>query len=106
MGGVCLLTAGCASAPRKWQFAKVGVLESQRQSDSDACWDYVMNSPEGRQQVDLLKASRVIGGGVFALAMMGSEQRSRDYDVRKDPSYWPVHNDCMTRKGYAVSMAE
>lgn len=72
----------------------------------EACWNYTFDTKEGQDMVSLLKASRVIGGGLVAAAVMVSNENSEGYDRKKDINHIPVHNDCMRAKGYAVKVVE
>ncbi len=101
-----LLLPGCASGPTRLDFAKPGVTDTQRNKDVEACWNYTFNTKDGQDKVSLLKASRVIGGGLVAVAMMASNENSQGYDRKKDLNYIPVHNDCMRDKGYDVKVVE
>ena len=104
LGGTCLWLGGCATGPTRLDFAKPGVTDIQRTKDVEACWTYTFNTKEGQDKVSLLKASRVIGGGLVAVAVMASNESSQGYDRKKDANHVPVHNDCMRDKGYDVKM--
>jgi hypothetical protein len=71
----------------------------QRDADEAACWNFVLNTSEGRKQVENLKLARFIGGGVFSLAAQSAEN-SGNTDPKKDSNNELVHHDCMRGKGY------
>lgn len=109
--GVCLsaisvLLAACGTAPAELAFSKPGGTDAQRDSDAEACWDYALNSPEGRKAADMVNGARLIGGGPLALAVKGVEDSANKGDPRKDLGNWSARNDCMAAKGYTQRLAD
>jgi hypothetical protein len=82
----------------------VDVSASQKNADEAACWKYVLNSPEGRKEVDTLKVARFIGGGVISLAVQSAEDPSNGKDPKSDSNNKLVHQSCMQQKGYKAQM--
>jgi len=100
LGSLCLCLAACATGPNT--FSKADVSASQKESDEAACWNYVLNTPEGRKEVDALKVARFIGGGVISLAVQSAEDQSKGNDPKMDGNNKLVHQTCMQQKGYTT----
>ena len=99
---VCLALAACASGPTT--FTKADVSLSQRDADDGACWNYVLNTPEGRKEVENLKLARFIGGGVISLAVQSAENSDTKDDPKKDSNNKLTHQACMQQKGYKAQL--
>lgn len=99
---VCLGLTACASGPTT--FTKADVSLQQRDADEAACWNYVLNTPEGRKHVENLQVARFIGGGVFSVAAQSAENSGNNNDPKKDSNNRLAHNDCMLGKGYKLQM--
>jgi hypothetical protein len=109
--GVCLsaisiLLVACGTAPPELAFSKPGVTDAQRDSDIHACWEYALNSPEGRKSADMVNGARIIGGGPIALVVMAAEKSANKGDPKKDMANWAAHSDCMAAKGYTQRLAD
>lgn len=98
---ICLALAACSTAPPRLNFAKSGISPNQREQDSANCWKYAMESREGKDEANMVNGARVLGGGLFAVAMMASEE-----DPKKDMGNWSTHASCMQRKGYKPEVAD
>lgn len=79
--------------------------DSQRERDTAECWDYALNSSEGRAKANVVNGARIIGGGVFALAAMSAENSNNKGDPKKDLANWAAHADCLEGKGYRAERA-
>lgn len=90
-----LLLPACGGPPET-NYVKAGIADAQRDSDVNACWEYVLNTPEGRQKADTVRTARLIGGGPLALMVDASSAN----DPKKEAANWLVHNDCIREKGY------
>lgn len=102
---LCGALSACASAPPQLEFSRTGASTSQIETDSKSCWDFALNSAEGRKAADMVNGGRLIGGGLIAAANMAAEKSANNNDAKKDLGNWSAHRDCMARKGYTSKMA-
>jgi hypothetical protein len=86
-------------------FVKAGMSDGQLERDTAECWDYALNSPEGRAKANVVNGARIIGGGVVALASMAAEKDSNKGDPKKDLANWAAHADCLEARGYRAVAA-
>lgn len=93
----CLCLAACATGPNT--FSKAGVSASQTKSDEAACWHHVLNTPEGREEVETIKIARLIGGGLIGYAAWTVMDQANGSDIDQENNKL-AHQDCMKRKGY------
>ena len=88
-----LALAGCSKA----ELVKPGVSMDQAHADKEACWDFVLNTPEGRRKVKIIHALRVVTAGPVMLLMINRE------NPREDAVNEIVFNGCMKDRGYTLS---
>ena len=100
LGLATALIAGCAQT--KFEYSQTGVSDSQRIKDIETCWRYV-DSEEGQQAVQLARVARVVGGGIYAVAMDNAEASKKGYNPKRDFLSKQIHSECMYKKGYSVS---
>jgi hypothetical protein len=93
VAGASLALTGCA----KLEPVKPGMSLDQVNADKEACWDFVLNTPEGRRKVKILHALRVVTGGPVMLLMIDRE------NPREDSVNEIVFNNCMKDRGYTFS---
>lgn len=100
-----VLVAGCA--PFRLEFTKLNTTPEQVAADSEACWHYVLRTPEGQSAANTIAGARAIGtfigGGVLAAMTIAAVDNMAD-DPKKNPANEGAHVDCMQAKGYAPRM--
>ena len=94
--GASLALTGCA----KLEPVKPGVPLEQVNADKEACWDFVLNTPEGRRKVKIIHALRVVTGGPVTLLMIDKD------NPREDSVNQAVFTDCMKDRGYTFRRAK
>jgi hypothetical protein len=96
----CLILL-CASAPlagcSKPELVKPGLSQDQVNADKEACWTYVLNTPEGRRKVKIVHALRVVTAGPVMLLTINRK------NPREDSVNEAVFSDCMRDRGYTFS---
>lgn len=99
---VCCLVLSCASvavagcsAPPPW--SKAGLSQADVQAQEDACWNYVLNTPEGRQKVYALRAFWVVTGGPVLLLTFNKK------NPKDESANSLIFSKCMTDHGFARS---
>ncbi len=101
--GICFIgLSACALSDRT--FIKAGVTDSQREQDIQACWDYTLNSEEGRQKADMIRLAQFVGGGPMALVVRSAYANANNNDIRKEAGNMGTHNGCMADRGYEISV--
>ena len=95
---VCCVILLCASLAvsgcGKPQWSKAGLAQADVNAQIDACWTYVVNTPEGQTKVANVRTLRAITGGPLTLLLINNK------NPKEDTSNMMVFNECMKDHGF------